>query len=35
MEQKINIEPIKLSDVERMVDSVKKNLGDTDADLSF
>ena len=35
MEQKIDIEPIKLSDVERMVDSVKKNLGDTDADLSF
>ena len=35
MEQKIDIEPIKLSDVERMVDSVKKNLGDTDVDLSF
>ena len=35
MEQKIDIEPIKLSDVERMVDSVKKNLEDTDADLSF
>lgn len=35
MEQKIDIEPIKLSDVERMVDSVKKNLGNTDADLSF
>ena len=35
MEQKIDIEPIKLSDVERMVDSVKKNLGDTDTDLSF
>ena len=30
MEQKINIEPIKLSDVERMVASVKKNVGDTD-----
>ena len=35
MEQKIDIEPIKLSDVERMIDSVKKNLGDTDVDLSF
>ena len=35
MEQKIDIETIKLSDVERMVDSVKKNLGDTDVDLSF
>ena len=35
MEQKINIKPIKLSDIERMVDSVKKNLEDTDADLSF
>lgn len=35
MEQKIAIEPIKLSDVERMVASVKKNVGDTDVDLSF
>ena len=35
MEQKIDIEPIKLSDVERMVTSVKKNVGDTDVDLSF
>ena len=35
MEQKINIEPIKLSDVERMVASVKKNVGDTDVDLSL
>ena len=34
MEQ-INIAPIKLSDVERMVASVKKNVGDTDVDLSF
>ena len=35
MEQKIAIEPIKLSDVERMVASVKKNVGDADVDLSF
>ena len=35
MEQEIAIEPIKLSDVERMVASVKKNVGDTDVDLSF
>lgn len=35
MEQKIAIEPIKLSDVERMVASIKKNVGDTDVDLSF
>ena len=35
MEQEIAIEPIKLSDVERMVASVKKNVGDTDIDLSF
>ena len=35
MEQEITIEPIKLSDVERMVASVKKNVGDTDVDLSF
>ena len=35
MEQKIAIESIKLSDVERMVASVKKNVGDTDVDLSF
>ena len=28
MEQKIAIEPIKLSDVERMVASVKKNVGE-------
>lgn len=35
MEEKIQIAPIKLSDVERMVASVKKNVGDNDADLSF
>lgn len=35
MEQEIAIEPIKLSDVERMVASVKKNVGDIDVDLSF
>jgi hypothetical protein len=35
MEQNISIEPIKLSDVERMVASVKKNVGDADVDLSF
>jgi hypothetical protein len=35
MEEKIQIAPIKLSDVERMVASVKKNIGDNDADLSF
>lgn len=35
MEEQINIAPIKLSDVERMVESVRKNIGDIDADLSF
>jgi hypothetical protein len=35
MEQDICIKPIKLSDVERMVASVRKNVGDIDADLSF
>ena len=35
MEEKIQITPIKLSDVERMVASVKKNVGDNDVDLSF
>lgn len=35
MEQNITIEPIKLSDVERMVASVKKNIGNADVDLSF
>lgn len=35
MEEKIQIAPIKLSDVERMVASVKRNVGDDDVDLSF
>lgn len=35
MEEKIQIAPIKLSDVERMVASVKKNVSDNDVDLSF
>ena len=35
MEEIIQITPIKLSDVERMVTSVKKNVGDDDVDLSF
>lgn len=35
MEEKIQIAPIKLSDVERVVASVKKNVGDNDVDLSF
>ena len=35
MKEQIDITPIKLSDVERMVASVKKNVGDTDVDLSF
>ena len=35
MEEKIQIATIKLSDVERMVASVKKNVGDNDVDLSF
>lgn len=35
MEEQINIAPIKLSDVERMVNSVRANIGDEDADLSF
>lgn len=35
MEEKIQIAPIKLSDVERMVASVKKNVGDNDVDLSL
>ena len=35
MEEKIQIAPIKLSDVERMVASVKKNVGNKDIDLSL
>lgn len=35
MEEKIQIAPIKLSDVERMVASVKKNASDKDVDLSL
>ena len=35
MEEKIQIAPIKLSDVERMVVSVKKNASDKDVDLSL
>lgn len=35
MEENISIEPIKLSDVERMVESIRKNVGDVDVDLSF
>ena len=35
MEEKIDITPIKLSDVERMVQSVRRNVGDKDVDLSF
>ena len=35
MEEKININTIKLSDIERMIESVKKNTDDVDADLSF
>ena len=35
MEQNFSIKPIKLSDVERMVSSIKKNSGETDVDLSF
>ena len=35
MEEKIDITPIKLSDVERMVQSVRHNVGDKDVDLSF
>lgn len=35
MKEQIDITPIKLSDVERMVNSVKANIGDVDADLSF
>ena len=35
MEEKIQIAPIKLSDVERMVASVKKNVGNEDVDLSL
>jgi len=35
MEEQIIIEPIKLSDVERMVASIKKNVGDIDVELSF
>lgn len=35
MEETINIEPIKLSDVEKMVSSIRKNIGDVDTDLSF
>lgn len=35
MEERIQIAPIKLSDVERMVASVKKNTDDKDVDLSL
>ena len=35
MEKTIQIAPIKLSDVERMVASVKKNVGSEDVDLSL
>lgn len=35
MEETIQIAPIKLSDVERMVASVKKNTDDKDVDLSL
>ena len=35
MEEQIIIEPIKLSDVERMVKSVRANIGEADVDLSF
>ena len=35
MEEQITIAPIKLSDVERMVASVKKNVDGADVDLSF
>ena len=35
MEKTIQIAPIKLSDVERMVASVKKNVGNEDVDLSL
>ena len=35
MENTIQIAPIKLSDVERMVASVKKNVGNEDVDLSL
>ena len=35
MKHDVSIKPIKLSDVERMVASVKKNVGDNDVDLSF
>lgn len=35
MDENFSIEPIKLSDVERMVDSVRKNVGDADVNLSF
>lgn len=35
MEEQINIAPIKLSDVERMVASIKNNIGEADTDLSF
>lgn len=35
MEENISVKPIKLSDVEKMVTSVKKNVGDTDVELSL
>lgn len=35
MEQNFSIKPIKLSDVERMVSSIKKNTETEDVDLSF
>lgn len=35
MDEQITIAPIKLSDVERMVASIKKNIDGADVDLSF
>ena len=35
MEERINIPSIKLSSVEKMVESVRKNIGKEDIDLSF
>ena len=35
MEEQVTIAPIKLSDVERMVASVKKNVDGADVELSF
>lgn len=35
MEEKIDITPIKLSDIERMTQSIRRDVGENDVDISF